>query len=138
MAAQKGKDMLIKLGDGDTPETFVSVAGLRSASLAFNAQTVDITNADSSGAWRELLAGGGVRSATISGAGLFKDADADELVRAAFFNGAQHNWQVIVPDFGTMEGPFDITGLQYEAAYDGEVRVSLTLNSAGALSFTAA
>jgi len=42
MAAQKGKDLLLKL-DHDGDGGFVSVAGLRSKQLSFNTQTVDIT-----------------------------------------------------------------------------------------------
>lgn len=137
MSAQKGKDLLIKLGDGGGPETFTTVAGLRTTSLAFNAQTVDVTNADSTAPWRELLAGAGVRSAAVSGSGVFKDAASDATVRSIFFAGSLRNWQIVVPDFGTVTGAFDLTALQYEGTHDGEVRMSLTLASAGALTFAA-
>jgi TP901-1 family phage major tail protein len=137
MTAQKGKDLLIKLGDGGGPETFTTVAGLRTTSLGFNAQTVDVTNADSAAPWRELLAGAGVRSASVSGSGVFKDAASDATVRTIFFNAEVRNWQIVVPDFGTITGKFDLTALQYEGTHDGEVRMSLTLASAGALTFAA-
>ena len=39
MTAQKGKDLLIKIGDGASPENFTTVAGLRATKLAFNAPT---------------------------------------------------------------------------------------------------
>ncbi|HEX2592536.1 MAG TPA: phage major tail protein, TP901-1 family [Rhizomicrobium sp.] len=136
MTAQKGKDLLLKIGDGADPETFATVAGLRATTLAFNAQTIDVTNADSADQWRELLAGG-VKSATLSGSGVFKDAASDETIRAAFFNQANATWQVIVPSFGTVTGAFKITSLQYDGAYDGEVKINLSLASAGALSFAA-
>jgi TP901-1 family phage major tail protein len=103
MPAQKGKDLLLKIDGG---EGFVTVAGLRSTTLAFNAQTVDITHAESAGRWRELIAGAGVKRASVSGAGIFKDAASDVLVRQNFFDGLVQEWQVIIPDFGTVEGPF--------------------------------
>ncbi|HVZ70432.1 MAG TPA: phage major tail protein, TP901-1 family [Rhizomicrobium sp.] len=137
MSAQKGKDLLIKIGDGGSPETFTTVAGLRATTLAFNAQTVDITNADSANAWRELL-DGGVKSATISGNGVFKDAASDESLRAAFFNQTLPNFQIVIPSFGTVQGPFKIASLQYDGPYDGEVKISLSMASAGALTFTGA
>jgi TP901-1 family phage major tail protein len=137
MAAQKGKDLLIKLGDGGSPEVFTAIAGLRTTSLGFNAQTVDITNADSAGMWRELLADGGVRQAAVSGSGVFKDAASDATVRSIFFNQDLKNWKIVVPDFGEIAGAFALTAVQYEGTYDGEVRMSLTLASAGPLSFTA-
>ena len=46
-------------------------------------------------------------------------------------------YQVIVPDFGTVEGPFQITSLEYSGTYNGEATYELSLASAGALSFTA-
>jgi TP901-1 family phage major tail protein len=137
MSAQKGKDLLIKIGDGGDPETFATVAGLRATTLAFNAQTVDITNADSANAWRELL-DAGVKSATLSGNGVFKDATSDEALRAAFFNQTLPNFQIVIPGFGTVGGPFKIVSLQYDGPYDGEVKISLSLASAGALTFTGA
>jgi TP901-1 family phage major tail protein len=136
MTAQRGKDLLIKIGDGGSPETFTTAAGLRATTLAFNAQTIDVTNSDSTDEWRELLASG-VRSASVSGSGVFKDAASDAAIRAAFFDQALSNWQIVIPSFGTVSGPFKVTSLQYEGPYDGEVKISMSLASAGALSFTA-
>ncbi|MBS0472352.1 MAG: phage major tail protein, TP901-1 family [Proteobacteria bacterium] len=135
MSAQKGKDLLIKIGDGADPETFTTVAGLRATSLAFNAQSVDITNADSTDQWRELLSGGGIKNATLSGNGVFKDAASDATLRSAFFDQSCPNFQVVIPSFGAVTGPFKIVSLSYEGPYDGELKIALSLASAGALSF---
>ncbi len=135
MTAQKGKDLLIKIADG--AQGFVTVAGLRTRQVAFNAETVDVTNADSAGRWRELLAGAGVRRAGLTGAGVFRDAASDARLRQAFFDGAILVFQVIVPDFGTVEGPFQITSLDYRGDHAGEVTFEIALESAGAVSFAA-
>jgi TP901-1 family phage major tail protein len=135
MSAQKGKDLLIKIDDGSG---FTTVAGLRTRRLAFNAETVDITHAESANRWRELLDGAGVKRASISGRGLFKDASSDELVRAAFFDGAVKEYQVVIPDFGTVEGAFQITSLEFAGEHNGEVTFDLSLESAGELTFAAA
>ena len=134
MAAQKGKDLLLKILDGSA---YVTVAGLRSRRIAFNAQTVDVTHADSSGRWRELLAGAGLKRASVSGAGVFKDAASDALVRTAFFDGTLKTWQVVVPDFGTVTGAFQITAFELGGDHDREVTFDLTLESAGELVFAA-
>ena len=134
MAAQKGKDLLIKIGDG---AGFTTVAGLRTNQIAFNAETVDVTNAESAGRWRELLAGASVRRAGLTGGGVFKDAGSDEVVRQIFFGGEIRAYQVVVPDFGVIEGPFQITSLEYRGEHDGEVTFEMALESAGALAFTA-
>ena len=134
MVAQKGKDLLLKVEDG---AGFVTVAGLRSKRLSFNAQTVDVTDAESVGRWRELLGGAGVQRAALSGAGLFKDQASDALVRSAFFAGDILAWQVVIPDFGTVSGPFQVTALEYAGSHDGELTFEIALESAGALAFAA-
>jgi TP901-1 family phage major tail protein len=137
MVAQKGKDLLLKL-DGDGSGNFVTVAGLRSKRLAFNSATVDVTDAESAGRWRELLAGSGVQNAAISGSGIFKDAVSDENIRAKFFAGDIGAWQFTVPALGTIEGAFQITSLEYTGSHDGEVTFDIALESAGAIGFAAA
>lgn len=137
MGAQNGKDLLLKIdmtGDGQ----FETVAGLRATRLNFNAETVDVTSLESVGGWRELLGGAGVRSASLSGSGVFKDASTDERARQIFFDGITPDFQVIIPDFGTIEGAFQITSLEYAGSYNGEATYELSLASAGALSFSAA
>jgi TP901-1 family phage major tail protein len=135
MAAQKGKDLLIKIDDG--AGGFVTVAGLRARQLAFNAEAVDVTNAESAGRWRELLAGAGVRRAGVTGAGVFKDEASDARLRQVFFDGDIRTYQVVVPDFGRIEGPFQITALEYRGDHAGEVTFEMAFESAGALTFTA-
>lgn len=137
MVAQKGKDILLKL-DGDGAGSFVTVAGLRTKKMAFNSETVDVTDADSAGRWRELLAGSGVQRAAVSGAGIFKDAASDALIRTNFFDGTIVDWQLAIPDFGVVEGPFQITALEYSGSHDGEVTFEVALESAGQISFAAA
>ena len=135
MAAQKGKDLLIKIADG---VGFTTIAGLRASRLSFNAETVDITNAESAGQWRELLDGAGIKRAAVSGRGLFKDASSDALMRQTFFDGAVKSFQVVIPDFGTIAGPFQITSFDFAGDYNGEVTTELALESAGELTFTGA
>ncbi|MCB5410014.1 phage major tail protein, TP901-1 family [Pseudogemmobacter faecipullorum] len=136
MAVQAGKDLLIRIdqtGDGQ----FETIAGLRATRASFNAETVEVTSLESAGGWRELLAGAGVKSAMISGSGVFRDAATDERARQIFFDGEIPAFQVVIPDFGVIQGPFQITALDYSGSYNGEASYELTLASAGALSFTA-
>lgn len=136
MTAQSGKDMLLKL-DQTGSGSFLTVAGLRTRSLAFNAASVDTTDAESAGRWRELLAGGGIKRASVSGAGIFKDKASDAEVRALFFSGTIRDWQLILPDFGTVQGPFQIVALEFSGDHAGEVTFELALESAGEVTFTA-
>jgi TP901-1 family phage major tail protein len=135
MTAQKGKDLLVKIADG---AGFTTVAGLRTRRLAFNAETVDITHAESANRWRELLDGAGVKRASVSGRGLFKDAASDALMRQTFFEGSVVGYQIVIPDFGTVEGPFQLTNLEFAGEHNGEVTYDLSLESAGELTFAVA
>ncbi|MFT3689370.1 phage major tail protein, TP901-1 family [Paenirhodobacter sp.] len=136
MAAQNGKDLLIKL-DLTGAGQFETIAGLRASRISFNAETVDVTSLESPGGWRELLAGAGVRSASISGSGVFKDDATDERARQIFFDGEMPEFQVIIPDFGIVQGVFQITAIEYSGSYNGEATYEMTLASAGKMTFTA-
>ena len=136
MGAQKGRDLLLKIDQTGTG-SFLTVAGLRSHTLTFNAASVDVTHQESAGQWRELLAGAGLKSAAIRGSGIFKDAASDATMRGLFFDGGIRDWQVIVPDFGTVQGAFQIASLDFAGRFDGEVTFDLALESAGEITFTA-
>jgi TP901-1 family phage major tail protein len=136
MTAQRGKDLLLKL-DAEGTGIFTTVAGLRTKRIAFNAETVDVTDSDSAGRWRELLAGSGVQRAAFSGAGIFRDAGSDAAIRNVFFSGAIAGWQIALPDFGIVEGAFQVIALEYSGNHDGEVTFEIALESAGPVSFEA-
>lgn len=136
MGAQNGKDLLIKV-DMAADGQFTTLAGLRATRVSFNAETIDVTSLESQGGWRELLSGAGVRSVSISGSGVFRDADTDERARQLFFDGEAPNFQVVIPDFGIVEGPFQVTSIEYGGSHNGEATYELSLASAGVLAFTA-
>jgi TP901-1 family phage major tail protein len=135
MTAQRGRDMLVKIRN--EASEFITVAGLRSKTLTFNARTIDVTDHDSADQWRELLPGSGVKSADISGTGIFKDAQSDALVRQAFFNQSPLACQFILPGFGRVEGDFIINRLSFAGSFAGEASYEISFTSAGAASFTA-
>ncbi|WP_062208195.1 phage major tail protein, TP901-1 family [Aureimonas sp. AU12] len=136
MGAQKGKDFLLKLQESGGAG-FQTVAGLRSRRIAFNAEAVDVTDGESAGRWRELLGGAGVQRASLSGSGIFKDAASDAAVRRLFFESRVVPFQAVIPDFGSITGPFQVTALEYSGEHNGEVSFEMTLESAGALAFEA-
>ena len=135
MAVQNGKDLLIKVDINNTG-SFQTMAGLRATRISLNAETVDVTSLESAG-WRELLAGAGVKAASVTGSGVFRDQATDARAQQIFFNGEVPNFQVIVPCFGVIQGLFQITAIEYSGTYNGEASYDMTLASAGALTFTA-
>lgn len=138
MAGQKGRDVLVKIGDGGAPETFLTLAGVRTKTFRFAADGVDATSWDSAEGRRELLAGAGVRSLDVTGSGVFKDAASDARLRAAYFAGETVSLRLIAPDFGEFSGPFHIAELTYGGDHDGEAVFTVRLSSAGVIQFAEA
>ncbi len=135
MAAQSGRNMLIKMKDSQG--NYITIAGLRTKNLKFNAKTIDITHSESEDAWRELLPGSGVKSVEISGEGIFNNAASDALIRTSFFGQTQEDYQLILPDFGIIEGKFLVQSLNYAGTYNGEASYEINLVSAGLTTFSA-
>ena len=134
MAAQKGSALLMKIGNGGSPEAFTTIGGMRSTSLSMNDEMVDVTNKDSSRA-RTLLAQGGTNSMTVAGSGVFTDSASETTLRSKFDESGLTNFQFLVPDFGTFTGNFRLTSLEYAGEFNGEVTYSFTFESSGAISF---
>ena len=134
MAAQKGSALLMKIGNGGSPETFTTIGGMRSTSLSMNDEMVDVTNKDSSRA-RTLLAQGAVTSISVTGSGVFTDSASEATLKAKFDVSALTNYQFLVPDFGTFTGNFQLTTLEYSGEFNGEVTYSFTFESSGAITF---
>ena len=134
MAAQRGKALLLKI---DVSGTMTTVGGMRSTSMTLNDEAVDITNKDS-GSFRELLPAGGIQSMSITASGVFTDSTAETTLRAAYGTSTFKSYNVIVPDLGTYAGTFMIASLEYAGEYNGEATYSVTLESSGSITFTAA
>jgi TP901-1 family phage major tail protein len=137
MAGARGRDVVVKIGDGGEPEAFAVVAWIRARAIVLAAGLVDATTAESPGAWRELLAGAGTKRIEVNGSGVFKDAVSDVRLRAAFFAGETPKLRLEVSEFGVISGPFAISELVYSGEHDGEAMFSIRLASAGAVSFEA-
>lgn len=137
MAGQRGRDVVVRIGDGGSPEAFAVVAGIRARTIALSTRLMEATTSQSPQAWRELIAGAAAKRIEVAGSGAFKDAASDALLRTAFFAGEAPRLQLEVADFGVLEGPFAIAELNYGGEHDGEATFSVRLASAGAISFTA-
>ena len=129
MAVQKGAEVLVKVGDGASPEAFTTIGGLRDTSISINQETVDVTTKDSSRV-RELLAQGGVKSFTISGSGVFDDSASHTTLLGVLDASTFTNFQFIMPDFNTFTGAFQVTSVEYSGTYNDSAQYSLTFESA--------
>lgn len=139
MPAVRGSSLLVKRGDGASPEVFTTVGALRNATLTINGNPIDVTTADdldgNNEIWRAMITG--VKDFQISGDGVAKAIEPAQSVYEDFAAGTLRNFQVIVPYIGTWELPMVVTNMTFEGPYDGAATFSLELQSAGAPTFTA-
>eukprot|EP01037_Dinobryon_pediforme_P018392 gene18392-18662_t len=136
MPLQISRDLTVSLGDGGQPETFTPLTGLTARRFSLTAKLVETTDLSSPSGWRELARGAGVREMTVTAQGALRSLAADQALRAAFAGQITINCQVTAPGLGVFSGPFLAEGIDYVGDDAGEATWSLTLASAGALSFT--
>jgi TP901-1 family phage major tail protein len=132
MAAEKGSAFLLKIGNGGSPPAWTTVAGLRTTQLSVNGETVVVTSKDSGG-WRELLSGAGVRSVSVSGAGVFTGSAAEARLRSNALAGILDDYRLSFESGETMTGRFLVTRLDYAGDCNGERSYTLSLESSGAV-----
>ena len=127
---EKGSAFLLKVGDGATPPVFATVAGLRTTQLSVNGEAVVVTNKDSGG-WRQLLSGAGVRSVSVSGAGVFTGSAAEARIKASALAGTIDDYRLSFESGDSMTGRFLVTRLDYAGDFNGERSYTLSLESSG-------
>jgi TP901-1 family phage major tail protein len=130
MAVEKGSAFLLKVGDGASPPAFTTVAGLRTTQFSVTGETVVVTTKDSGG-WRDLLAGAGTRSVSVSGAGVFTGSAAEAAIQASALAGTIASYQLQFESGAAMTGAFLVTRLDYAGDYNGERSYTLSLESSG-------
>ncbi len=135
MTAKSGALVLIKAGDGASPEVFTTVGGLRTSDLMVNHRAMVTSNVQS-GAWQQLVSNAGMLSLQLSGSGVFTDSASEEMVRAHAFAGSVNNYRFVFGNGNFVTGAFLITAYQRSGAHDGEEVFSLALESAGNVTFS--
>jgi TP901-1 family phage major tail protein len=130
MPVEKGSAFLLKVGDGAATPAFATVAGMRTTQLSVNGEAVVVTNKDSGG-WRQLLGGAGVRSVSVSAAGVFTGSAAEARVRGNALSGVLDDYRLSFESGDSMTGKFVVTRLDYAGDFNGERTYTLALESSG-------
>lgn len=132
MPAEKGSAFLLKVGDGAAVPSYSTVAGLRTTQLAINGDAVVVTN-KGSGGWRELLSGAGVRSVSVSGAGVFTGSAAELRIKANALAGTLDDYELSFESGERLRGRFLVARLDYAGDFNGERSYTMALESSGAV-----
>lgn len=131
MAAQKGKLLLLKADTAaGSPQSFTTIAGLRSNSWTINGEDVDVTTKDDNG-WQQKLSGAGVRSLAVSVSGVFQDSAIEETVRGWAFDQTINFYQITFENADRLEFEAQISNYERTGDHDGAENYSFTLNSHG-------
>jgi len=133
MTAQKGSAFLLKISNGGAPASYQTVAGLRTTQMSVTGDAVVVTSKDSGG-WRELLSGAGVRSVSVSAAGIFLGSTAEAQVRANAMSGTLDDYELSFEDGERLRGRFLVQRLDYAGDFNGERNYTLQLESSGQVS----
>ena len=132
MAVEKGSAFLLKVGDGGGSPTFATVAGMRTTQLSINGEAVVVTH-KGSGGWRELLSGAGVRSVSVSAAGVFTGSTAEGRVKSNALAGTIDDYRLSFESGESLTGKFLVMRLDYAGDFNGERSYTVSLESSGAV-----
>ncbi|MDI7923404.1 phage tail tube protein [Ferirhizobium litorale] len=142
MSQQKGRLLLIQIGDGDVdpgPETFSNLCGLTTRSFNLSANEVDTTIPDCAnpGGAVQRTAEPGIVNRTFSGSGKFFKGATSDTVMGHVTGATVFNAKVIVPGLGTYTGAWFVSEFEFAGEMEGNMDFNATFVAAGPLAFTA-
>ncbi|MDE1151407.1 MAG: phage tail protein [Micavibrio sp.] len=137
MTGQKGRDLLLKIGNGADPENFSTLGAARTTAFSLNNQPADATTMDDGGMQR-FIGDAGVQSLQLKLDGVFKDSIAEEKLRAAAFNRLVPNFELWFPNGDKYAAAFAVQEYSRSGAHDGLESFTVTLARSGSGTFTKA
>lgn len=135
MAKYCGKDLLIQRLK-TAPSTYETIAGMRSTSVKINNEQVDVTDKGDV-PWRQLLQCG-IRSMELSASGIFTSDVSLGDIMSDVTSGSIVQFKIISGRGDTFVGMFLVASCERNGEYNGAEQYSLTLASAGTVTYTAA
>lgn len=138
MAGQSGTTWALSVRTALTP-TYTDLAGLRTRSFKINNNPVDVTTAESSGRWRELLGDTGTVELEIDAAGLYQKDAPGHLLPSLVVSGASTVFRLVSSASSagiTIVGSFIVTEYEASATYNEAATFTVKLMSTGAPTIT--
>lgn len=125
-----GNQLVVKIGNGDTPEIFSAIGGLQSSNISLENKIVDCSNLNS-GKWRCLVNNAGIAACSISGDGFFTNCDVGERLRLLAFTGGCNNYEIMLGGNSKITGAFIVASYKRYGDVNEEEGFSLRLESSG-------
>lgn len=135
MAQYPGRGLLIKISDGGNPATYLTVGGIRPTNFSIANEPVEVTNKDSNG-FRQYLEGAGTRSLAVSGSGVYDNGPGINKLEEAARTNAFADIRILFPNGDDVTGDFHVSNFAYSGGHDDEQGWEVTLESAGAWTYT--
>lgn len=132
--ALKGSAIVLKKG---TSSGGTQIAAGRTVSLAINSEIVDVTTVDNTNRWRQLLAATGVKTMSITFAGVLKDVATHNQMVLDVIAQTLDAYGLVVSTLGTFDGSFQISQFESSGEYNGEAQFTVTLESGGDITYAA-
>jgi TP901-1 family phage major tail protein len=138
MPGQSGTTWALSVRTAITP-TYTAIAGLRTRSFKINNNPVDVTTAESTGRWRELLGDTGTVELEIDAAGLYQKDAPGHLLPSLVASGATTVFKLdsaaVTPGISIV-GSFVVTEYEASATYNEAATFTVKLLSTGSLTMT--
>ncbi|MBC7148069.1 MAG: phage tail protein [Rhizobium sp.] len=140
MAQHKGRTLLIQIGDGESPEVFSNLCGLKTRSFNLSANEVDTTIPDCENPENAVqkTSEPGIVNRTFSGSGTFVSSAMSTILMGHVNDAEVFNAKVIVPGLGTYSGSWMVSDFTFEGEMEGNLQFNATFAAAGPLTFVAA
>lgn len=136
MSSQKGRDLLLKIGDGGAPENFTALGAARATAMTIDNRVADATAMDSGG-MQEVMGEAGIQGMAVRLEGLFKDSGAEETLRATAFARTARNYELWFPNGDKYAARFVVQEYARGGSFDGLESFLVTLLRSGGGTFTA-
>ncbi|QGA55865.1 phage tail tube protein [Brucella sp. 2280] len=136
---QIGRLLLIKIGNGESPEVFNNLCGLTTRSFNMSANEVDTTttNCQNPEETPQRTAEPGIKNRTFSGQGQFIAGSNNTAFVQHVNDATKFNAQVVVPGLGSYTGPWFVSEFELTGEMEGNMTFNATFVAAGALTFEA-
>ncbi len=137
MAAQKGSEVTLHIGDGGDPESFSLVGGLLNMDFSFSTKIIDSTNI-LSGQWRDIIDNEGQRSITIDASGRYMGSTTENQLRIAAFTNKLTSFEIHFGSGDVLSGTFKVMDYNRSGAIKNAESYSISLESSGEILYTEA
>lgn len=115
-------------------QAFKTIGGLRTSTFSFSSDNIDVSN-HGSNQWKNIKSGAGMRSASVSGSGVYTNAANYRAMEVSAVANTQVKLAFVDVNAGRIyDGYFKINSLEASGEYDGEASFSMSADSNGTVS----